>query len=308
MLGLRRLNTLGSVIRPVHLMLLLTVVLWALNLTVTRYILQHGFQPLAYAVVRYGLASAIFVAIAVLAERTLRIARRDLGLVALAALFLYLNQIAFVYALDSTSASTIALLLGATPIFAALIGLALGLERMSRRFWAASVVSFAGVGLVAAGAGGEVSASRLGIGLGVVTAATWAGYSVAIAPLMARYSASRISAVVLPLGWVAIAATGGSQAAGQDYGVSAWVWVLLLFATLGPLVLTNVLWFRALHGIGPSRATLIANLQPFVAAVFALVLLSERMTALQVAGGVLIGGGILLARRPASKAPPPAGE
>jgi len=296
------------VVRPVHLMLLLTVVLWALNLTVTRYILQHGFEPLAYAVVRYGLASAIFVAIAVLAERTLRIARRDLGLVALAALFLYLNQIAFVYALDSTSASTIALLLGATPIFAALIGLALGLEKMSRRFWGASVVSFAGVGLVAAGAGGEVSASRLGIVLGVVTAATWAGYSVAIAPLMARYSASRISAVVLPLGWVAIAATGGAQAAGQDYGVSAWVWVLLVFATLGPLVLTNVLWFRALHGIGPSRATLIANLQPFVAAVFALVLLSERMTALQVAGGVLIGGGILLARRPGAKAPPPVGE
>ena len=288
-------------------MLLLTVVLWALNLTVTRYILQHGFQPLAYAVVRYGLASAIFVAIAVLAERTLRIARRDLGLVALAALFLYLNQIAFVYALDTTSASTIALLLGATPIFAALIGLALGLERMSRRFWGASVVSFAGVGLVAAGAG-EVSATRLGILLGVVTAATWAGYSVAIAPLMARYSASRISAVVLPLGWVAIAVTGGSQAADQDYGVSAWVWVLLVFATLGPLVLTNVLWFRALHGIGPSRATLIANLQPFVAAVFALVLLSERMTALQVAGGLLIGGGILLARRPPQKAPPPAGE
>ncbi len=289
-------------------MLLLTVVLWALNLTVTRYILQHGFQPLAYAVVRYGLASVIFVVIAVLAERTLRIAPRDLGLVGLAALFLYLNQIAFVYALDSTSASTIALLLGATPIFAALIGLALGLERMSRRFWGASIVSFAGVGLVAAGAGGEVSASRLGIALGIVTAATWAGYSVAIAPLMARYSASRISAVVLPLGWVAIAATGGRQAVEQDYGVSAWVWVLLVFATLGPLVLTNVLWFRALHGIGPSRATLIANLQPFVAAVFALVLLSERMTALQVAGGVLIGGGILLARRPAGKAPPPPAE
>ncbi len=294
-------------VRPVHLMLLLTVVLWALNLTVTRYILQHGFQPLAYAVVRYGLAAAIFVAIAVLAERTLGIARRDLGLVALAAFFLYLNQIAFVYALDTTSASTIALLLGATPIFAALIGLAIGLERMSRRFWVASVVSFAGVGLVAAGAG-EVSATRLGILLGVLTAATWAGYSVAIAPLMARYSASRISAVVLPLGWVAIAVTGGGQAVDQDYGVSAWVWVLLVFATLGPLVLTNVLWFRALHGIGPARATLIANLQPFVAALFALVLLSEQMTALQVAGGALIGGGILLARRPAEKTPPPAAE
>ena len=86
------------------------------------------------------------------------------------------------------------------------------------------------------------------------------------------------------------------------------VWLLLVAATLGPLVLTNILWFRALHGIGPSRATLIANLNPFVAAVFALLLLDERMTAVQVAGGALIAGGILLARRRGDTPRAPAAE
>jgi drug/metabolite transporter (DMT)-like permease len=62
-------------------------------------------------------------------------------------------------------------------------------------------------------------------------------------------------------------------------------------------VLTNILWFRSLHRIGASRATLVANLNPFLAAVFALVLLDEAMTIIQVAGGALIAGGILLARR-----------
>ena len=290
--------------RRVHLMLLATVVLWALNLTVTRYILQHGFEPLAYATVRYGLASTIFIAIVVIAERTLRVERRDLKLVLVAALALLLNQLAFVYALDTTSASTIALLLGATPAIAALIGLALGFERMSRRFWIATLVSFAGVGLVAAGSGSSLEAGWVGIVLGLATAATWAVYSIAIAPLMSRYTASRISAVVLPLGWVGIALVGAPQTVSQDYAVGWEVWALLLFATLGPLVLTNILWFRALHGIGASRATLIANLQPFVAAIFALVLLSEQMTLLQVVGGVLIAGGILLARRRQAKAVP----
>jgi drug/metabolite transporter (DMT)-like permease len=83
---------------------------------------------------------------------------------------------------------------------------------------------------------------------------------------------------------------------------------MLLLATLGPLVLTTILWFRALAQIGPSRATLIANLNPFVAAIFALLLLSEQITALQVAGGVLIGGGILLARRPQPRAAPATAE
>jgi drug/metabolite transporter (DMT)-like permease len=289
----------------IELMLLTTVVLWALNLTVTRYILTHGFEPLAYATVRYGAAALIFLAIAFVAERTLRIRRADLGLVLLAVLCLWLNQLSFVYALEKTSASTIALILGATPIFAALIGLAFGLERLSRRFWIAAAVSFAGVGFVALGASGGVSADARGDLLGIATAATWAGYSVAIAPLMERYSASRISAVVLSLGWVLIALVGFPQAAGQDYGLGWEVWVLLAFATLGPLVVTNVLWFRSLHRIGASRATLVANLQPFVAAVFALVLLSERMTWLQVVGGILIAGGILTARR---RPPAPASE
>jgi drug/metabolite transporter (DMT)-like permease len=280
-----------------ELMLLATVVLWALNLTVTRYILTHGFEPLAYATVRYGLATAIFIGIVLVGERTLRIARRDLPLAALAALLIFLNQLSFVYALEKTSASTIALILGATPIFAALIGIAFGLERLSRKFWLAAAISFAGVGLVAAGSPAGFSGDLRGNLLGIATAATWAGYSVAIAPLMERYTASRISAVVLSLGWVLIALVGFPQAADQDYDLGWTVWLLLGFATLGPLVVTNVLWFRSLHRIGASRATLVANLQPFVAAVFALVLLSERMTVLQVLGGILIGGGILTARR-----------
>ena len=288
-----------------ELMLLATVVLWALNLTVTRYILTHGFQPLAYATVRYGTATTVFIGIALVAERSLRIRRRDFGLVGLAALCLWLNQISFVYALEKTSASTIALILGATPIFAALIGLSLGLERLSRRFWIAAAISFAGVGFVALGSSGGVSGDVRGDLLGIATAATWAGYSVAIAPLMQRYSASQISAVVLSLGWVLIALVGFPQAADQDYGLGWKVWLLLAFATLGPLVVTNLLWFRALHRIGASRATLVANLQPFVAAVFALVLLSERMTLLQAVGGVLIAGGILTARR---RPPAPASE
>jgi drug/metabolite transporter (DMT)-like permease len=60
-----------------------------------------------------------------------------------------------------------------------------------------------------------------------------------------------------------------------------------------------------MHRNGASRATLDANQQPFVAAVFALVLLSERMTLLQVVGGILIAGGILTARR---RPPAPASE
>jgi drug/metabolite transporter (DMT)-like permease len=288
----------GVVRRPtaVELMLLTTVVLWALNLTVSRYILTHGFQPLAYSTLRYSAAAAIFVALTLLVERTLRLGWRDARVVLAAAALLFVNQIGFVYALERTSASVVGLILGATPIFAALIGLALGLERLGRRFWFASVVSFAGVGLVATGAGGEVSVDAVGVVFSVLTAATWAGYSVSVTPLQQRYSPYRLSALVLAVTACALAVAGSGQTARQELALGWEVWSLFAFAVLGPLVVTTVLWFRTLDRIGPARATLAANLHPFVAAVFAVILLSERITLVQVAGGVLIAVGILLAR------------
>ncbi len=118
---------------------------------------------------------------------------------------------------------------------------------------------------------------------------------------MRRYSPYRISALVLAIGWVAVAATGVEQMLHQSFDFSGLVWACLIYATLGPLVLTNILWFRAIDRVGPSRATLVANLQPFIAALIAVVLLSESMTALQVFGGALIAGGIVLARRPRAR-------
>ena len=119
----------------------------------TRYILTHGFQPLAYGIVRYGFAALVFAAICLVAERSLRLARRDLLRALAAAFVLYVNQIGFVYALKTTSASVVALILAATPIFAALIGLAIRMETLHRGFWVGAGLSFAGVAVVAGGHG-----------------------------------------------------------------------------------------------------------------------------------------------------------
>lgn len=285
-------------------MLLATVVLWALNVSVTKYILEHGLEPLSYATVRYALAGLIFVGLTLFAERTLRIQRRHVPVLALTAAILWLNQLSFVLALDSTTATTIGLLLGAIPIFTALFGLALGRERLKRRFWIAAGVSAVGVALVAIGSGGDVSGGYGGIFLGLATCATWAAYSVAVAPMMRTYSAIRVSAVVIPAAWVLIALSGIPQTRDQDWAVGWEVWTLVVLATLGPLVLTNVLWFRSLDRVGPARATLAVNLQPFVAALLAVVLLSEPLSAAQVLGGVLIALGLVIARR---RAPAPQG-
>jgi drug/metabolite transporter (DMT)-like permease len=277
-------------------MLLLTVTIWALNFTVSKYILDSGLGPLPYSSLRYSAAALVFIALTYPRERSFRIARGDLPLVVLAVLLLLTNQLSFVYALDLTTATTAALLFGTLPIFTALISRLVGIERLGRRFWIAASMSFAGVILVTAGSGKSVSSNLGGDLLAVLGAATWGAYSVAIAPLMRRYSPFRLSAIFLASVSVALLTLAAPQLGDESFDLDALVWVGFAFAVLGPLVLTNLLWFTAIDQVGPARASLFANLQPFLAAVIALLLLDEKLNATQIAGGVAIAAGILLAR------------
>ena len=280
-------------------MLLVTVMIWSLNFTVTKYVLSHGFKPLAYGGLRFSAAALLFIGITWARERSFRLRRRDLlFILGAAAVGIFLNQVGFVYGTKLTTATTVALIFGTLPILTALFAAAAGIERLHSRFRVAAAVSFTGVCLVAAGAKGGIGGDFWGYALVLLGAATWAAYSVAIAPLMSHYTASRISAYTLAIGAVLLLVAGAPQLASQDYAsLPGLVWVAYVFAVLGPLSLTNLLWFNSIERVGPSRASLYANLQPFLGAIFALLLLSESITALQVGGGLLIAAGIVLSRR-----------
>jgi drug/metabolite transporter (DMT)-like permease len=280
----------------VDLMLLGTILLWALNITVTRYVLTHGFRPLAYGTVRYLAATTLFWGFTWQRERSFRIRLADWQLVGLAGLLIFVNQICFVVSIHDTNASTVALVFGATPVFAGVIAFLFGIEHVGRRFWIAAAIAFLGVGFVAGGSG-SVSGNVVGDLLAIATAATWAGYSVAIAPLMRRYSPFRISALVLALGWVPLALVSIPQLLDQKFSGFDWkVWLALGYAIVGPLFLTNILWFTAIDRVGPSRATLFANIQPFFAVLFALVILNEHLNRWEIVGAIAIAGGIVLER------------
>jgi drug/metabolite transporter (DMT)-like permease len=285
-------------------MLFGTVLLWALNSTVTRYVLTHGFQPLAYATTRYACATALFWAFTYSREGSFRIARRDIRLVLLAGLFIYANQLCFVYSIDKTTAATVTLFLGTTPIFIGVLANVVGLERMGRGFWTAATVSLIGVGFVASGSGG-FSGKVFGDVLALATAATWAAYSVLIAPLMRRYSPFRISSLVLLTGWVPVALTGIPQTVSQSFHFGTLMWVCFGFAVVGPLFLTNILWFTAIGKVGPSRASLFSNMQPAFGVVFALILLGEHLTRWEVVGGVAILAAVLVERSRRAVPEPP---
>src|SRR5690242_18224283 len=177
--------------------LIVTVALWSLNFTASKYVLTHGFEPLAFSSLRYTLGSIGIAAFAFFREGSLRVRRRDvLVFVVPTALLVVTNQFCFVYALKYSTASTVALVLGTTPVFVGIFAWLFRLERVESGFWIAAAVSFGGVALVAVGSG-SVAGTLKGDLIALACAAAWAAYSVLIVPLMRRYSPYRGSAVVM---------------------------------------------------------------------------------------------------------------
>ena len=291
---------------PAELLLLGAVLLWSFNFTAVRYGVTNGFSPLTFAPVRWGLAGLALVAIAWMRRRSLRVGRQDLGiLVSLSAVGVLFSQISFVYALELSTASTVAIIFGTLPIVVSLISQASGIERLQPRHWVASGVSFAGVVLVALGAGGSSTASLWGSLLALAAVSCFAVYSVAIVPVMSRHTPLVVTALTTVIGAVLLAVAAVPALFHQNWGrPGALAWGSLAYSAIAAVVLGNILWFTAISRVGPGRASLYPNLQPFLGAVFALLVLSEGLGALEIAGGCVIAAGLLLGRRRPLPTPP----
>ncbi len=281
--------------------LLLTNALWGTNVSVVKWAIGQ-WHPLAYSLLRFCIGTAVFALWVYIRERSLRVERRDLPLLALCgAIGIFGNQIGFMYAVRYTPATTVSLLMITSPMFAALLAIALGQERVGWRHWVGIGIAGLGLLLVLRGSGATLDLTSLrGDLFGLLMAASWGCYSVLIRPLMTRYSASRISVMVLIVGTPMMLPFAWHQIATQDFGaISPGGWAALTYSLFFSLVFTNIMWFGAIHAGGAARATALLPLQPVIGAVVAAIFLGERIALLELVGGVVVVVGIILTRRDA---------
>jgi drug/metabolite transporter (DMT)-like permease len=281
------------------LLLLVAISLWSANYAVVKFGVGE-FNPLAFPVLRFGVGGLAMVLIVRWREGTLRVARSDLPLlVATAVLGITLNQICFVYALTNTSASDVALLGATGPIITALLATAVGLERLGRRHWLSVAIGMTGVVLIVGGGahGSFGGSSLLGDVLALGATLFSSASALPIRPLMQRYSAWRILAFEMVVGSLLLLPVALPSLVGQDFGrVSPAGWGSLGYAVVLTGVVTNLLYFTGVDRVGPSRAAVFGYLQAFLGVLFAVILLGERVAPVQIAGGLVVIGSVVLSR------------
>jgi len=287
---------LGSARVRALLALVMVNVIWGTTFVATKPMLDR-VPPLTTATARFAIALVILVPLVLRSGGRIPLGRGPLVMGLTGGFLLYLCQNT---GLAYTSAANGALIHGGIPVLAALLAAALLRERLQGRRLAGIALSLAGVVAVALlGNGGQVGLSMLGDVLILASALALAGYIVAgrhFFPAQERLLDLVAGTAVygllflLPASAVEISITGMPHPSGGD---------LLRLVYLGAVAsaLAFALWGYGLRHIEAGQAAIFANLTPLVGVASSAILLGETISPLQLAGGALIIGGVLLVTR-----------
>ena len=266
-----------------------------------------GTGPATAAFYRCFLALPILFALAVV-ERRRRGPRRlaaHLGAIAAGA-FLAIDLVLWNHTIADVGAGIATLLGNRQVLFVALAAWVLRRERPGRRFLVALPVVMAGVALVSglAGAGAGDSHPLAGIVFGIGTSLSYAAFL-----LILRQTSAGTRHIAGPLAEVTTTAALGSLLLGLAFGGLQldlpWAslrWLLLVAITsqtVGWLLITS-----SLPKLPAAVSSLLLLLQPVAAMGLAAAVLAEWPSLAQLAGAVLVCGGVLAA----SRASPPSRE
>ena len=270
---------------------------WALGTVLTKDAvsdLQYGFKIFIFNSLRLLIATILLFLYCRLTGKKTALLRKDVLRMALLAFFgFFLFMAIFHYGLTITTAAHAGILIGTIPLFIVIISTVTGVERATMRIVGGVAVGFAGVAALTL----ENGASIINTGdlLVIVSCVCWAVYTVYGKALMEHY------APIVTIAWIFFFSTiyhiplFFMQLNNQSFDtISARNWVNLVVAAIGPLFISNALYFFSLDKIGPSLVGIYTNLEPGFTLLLAYGIGIESFSIRHVIGFLAIMGGICL--------------
>jgi drug/metabolite transporter (DMT)-like permease len=289
---------------------LATMVVWGINFTIIKYVLENmGVGPFLF--IRYLLMPLLGLALlAVVYRRHLRKSwprREDLPRFVACGLVGHTAHVGLVtWGISLSTPFSSALVLTSGPLFTLLILAFAGVEKLRPRQVAGTVLAFAGIvvflsdkfvrGVALAGAGDMVL---------LFAASLFSLYTVIARPITARYGPLPVLAYTLVFGaplLVLASAPAFFAAPLASLPPRVWLgvlWSILISAFLGWLVWA---WVNAVRGV--ARTAPLQYLIPPIAGLVAWLSLGEKFTAMKLAGAAVTMAGVAWAQFGGAHPPP----
>jgi drug/metabolite transporter (DMT)-like permease len=263
---------------------------------ITRYLVS-GADPVALAILRWGIGFLCVLPAAVLMRARWPEARDMLPVAALGLSFFGLFFILYNIAVSYTTAARASLALATLPLHTMVVAALLGVEPLTVR-------KTAGVAIAVLGAGAALAAGLASAPVGawrgelIMTAAVFcmAFYNVLSRPFIRRSSALGFLAVGMGSGALALIIVGafaGSFSALRSFGPPQWL--AGVYLGVGGGAAAFILWVMALERATPTRVANTMTVNPIAAALLAAWLVGEPITLDLLFGLIAVFAGIWLA-------------
>ncbi|GAB1530270.1 MULTISPECIES: DMT family transporter [unclassified Brevibacillus] len=275
-----------------YLLLIFCVTAWGSNFVFGKMLVAE-FSPLFLSAMRL-LFIVLFLLIWSRGRLKMpKLSRTDwLLLAVLGVVGVFINQWSFYKGLVTADPTTSALILALTPITTALLAALFLKESLTGRMAIGSVIGTSGVIFVIyTGAELHFDVGILWIVLTMLTFAT----SIILVRLLGHRLPPLVTTLVsnligfgsmLPFVLISI------PTATVSTSLSSW---LLLFVTAVVMHgIVTLIWNSQLQKVGAAKAAMFANLEPFIAMLFGLLLLAKPVTGVQFFGAILIIAGVTL--------------
>lgn len=273
-------------------------VIWGLNYQVVKAILRSVPEG-QFLVIRF-VSTAIILALLLLAmDEGFAAGRGDrLRIVVLGLLGVGVYNIFWTCGVHRTTASSAALLISTSPIFAGIYGAIIGEERLGVQKWAGIILSFLGIFVINCWTSGsrfsftsEMFDGNLLVLLGAIL---FALYAIVAKPLLKRYSPMKLTTlamawglpVLLPFGWLQPAALPLAS-------ITPVIWLGFGYVVLLGTVVAFAFWYQGIKETTPVKTVVYLYLTPVVSLVSGWLWFNEGVGAGQIAGAVLVLLGLL---------------
>ncbi len=273
--------------------------MWGFSFIASKYAMQQGFGPFTLAFVRYIFVCLIMLPVLRIKEGSLRPPEKKdwPGVIISGVAGISLYFACEYLGVMRTTVANASLIFAAIPVLAILWGALRG-KKYRAACWMGVLVSLVGVFFVvyygSADEGGGMNVSVLiGNLLILLACVCWVVYIEISDRLLTKYSSLNLTVWQGVAGLITLlpmALLEGPK--WRAVPIGGWASALFLAVVCSALCF---FWYaQALRALSPLQAAIFINLNPIVAVVAGVLLLHEPVTLMQMVGGVIIVGSILL--------------
>ena len=270
------------------------VMVWGSNFVFGKMLVQD-FSPALLTMLRLLFIVLFLIGLSSYKKHFKRVNKSDLLVVFFLGLIgVFINQWSFFVGLQTADPTTSALILATTPILTSVLAAIFLKEKLTIRMLMGSIVAIIGIYFVVTK--GDLSSLHIDKGLLwiVITMITFA-----IMIIMTRLLSNRIDPLTITLYSNVVGLMVSIPFAfllDTPVHVSSDMsdWFFLIGTAVVVHGIATLIWNQNIRHVDASKASILSNLEPFVAMIMGLILLYKPITRAEIVGSLFIVGGVVL--------------